>query len=75
VKDRDEEIAHRADVLHIEDESPGRSLYNVHSVDGLARKVVDLFEVEHLAFLHFIGRKVSAASTGLQTGQSIGVHN
>src|SRR5271166_3153637 len=46
VKDRDEEMAHRADVLHIEDEAPGRSLYNVHSVDGLARKVVDLFEVE-----------------------------
>src|SRR5665811_1968320 len=29
VKDRDEEIAHRADVLNIDDESPGRSLYNV----------------------------------------------
>src|ERR1700680_3433222 len=73
-KDRDEEIAHRADVLHIEDESAGRSLYNLHSVDGLARKAVDLFEVEHLSFLHLIGREVFAALTR-QTGQSIGVHN
>ena len=40
------EIAHDADVLDIEDEPVWRSLCNVHSVDGLARKIVDLFQVE-----------------------------
>src|SRR5579872_7313084 len=40
VEDRYEEIAHRADVLDIEDEPVRRSLSNVHSVDGFASKVI-----------------------------------
>ena len=48
--------------------------HTAHPLDFI-EIVVQGFEVEHLAFLHLIGRKVSAASTGLQTGQSIGVHN
>ena len=64
---RHEEIAHRADVLDVEDKPLRRSLCNVDSVGGLARKVIDLFEVEYLAFSHLIGREVLAAVTrGLQ---------
>jgi len=58
-----EEIAHRSDVLDVEDKPLRRSLCNVDSVDGLARKVIDLFEVEYLAFSHLIGREVLAAVT------------
>src|ERR1700730_19257669 len=53
VKDRYEVIAHRADVLDIEDQPARRSLENLQSVDGFASKVIDLLEVENLAFLHF----------------------
>ena len=48
-EDRYEEMAHCADVLDLEDEPVRRCLSNVHSVDGFARKVIDLFKVEHLA--------------------------
>src|SRR5216683_7900067 len=75
VKDGYEVIAHRADVLHIEDDPGRRSLDNVHSVDGFARKVIDLFEVEHLAFLYLIGREVFAALTRLRVPQSVGAPN
>src|ERR1700730_16417467 len=75
VKNRYEEIADRADVLDIEDEPVRRSLSNVHSVDTFAGKVIDLFKVEYLAFLHLIGREVFAALTSLQVGQSVGIHN
>ena len=75
VEESHQEIADRADVLDIEDEPVRRSLRNVHSVDGLARKVVGLLKVEYLAFLHLIRRKVFAALTWLQAGQSMGGHN
>jgi hypothetical protein len=54
---RYEEIVHRADVLDIDDEPVRRSLCNVHSVDGLARKVINLFKVEYFAVRHLIGVK------------------
>jgi hypothetical protein len=47
----------------------------VHSVEGLARKVIDLFKVEDLAFLHLNGRKVFAALARLQSRESMGVQN
>src|ERR1700730_4152793 len=75
VKDGYEVIAHRADVLDIEDKPVRRSLDNVHSVDGFARQVIKLFEVEHLAFLHFSELKVVAALTVLRVVQSVSVHN
>src|SRR4029077_7057054 len=75
MKDWYEEIAHRADVLDIDDEAVRRSLGNVHAVDDLARKVIDLFEVEYVAFLHFIGLEVISAFIRSRGRQSIGVHN
>src|SRR5579864_8213229 len=68
VEESYEEIAHRAEVLDIEDEPVRRSLGNVHSVDGFARKVIDLFKVENLAFLHLIWREIFAALTRLEAG-------
>ena len=47
----------------------------VHSVDGRAGKIVGLFQVEYLAFLHLIGREVLAALSWLRAGHSVGAHN
>jgi hypothetical protein len=55
MKDRREEIAHCADVLHIEHHSARRSLCNPHPEDTFAGQVVFLFEVEYLASLYFAG--------------------
>src|ERR1019366_7970991 len=75
VKESYQEIANRADVLNIDDEPVHRSLRNMHPVDGLARKVIDLFKVEYRAFLHLIWPEVFAASTSLVAGQGVGVHD
>jgi hypothetical protein len=75
VKDWYEEIADRAHVLDIEDQPVRRSLRNAHAVSGFARKVIDLFKVEYLAFLHLIGPEVFAALIQLQAGQSVGLQN
>src|ERR1700722_14678895 len=75
MKDWYEEIADRADVLDFNDEAVRRGLDNVHSVDGLARKIIDLFKVEHVAFFHFIGHEVFAAFIRSQSRQGICVHN
>src|ERR1700674_364823 len=75
VKDRYEVIAHRADVLDLENEPARRSLNNLHSVDGFASKIIDLLEVEHLTFFHFSELKVFAALTVLRVVQSVSVHN
>jgi hypothetical protein len=45
VKDRDEEITHRADILDIEDQPVRRSLGNAHSVDTFASKVIGLLKI------------------------------
>ncbi len=69
-------IAHRAGIFNIEDEPVRRGFSNVHSVDAFARKVIDLFKVECIAYLQFIECKVSAAPRHrLRAGQSVGVHD
>ena len=75
MKESYEEIVHRADVLDIDDEPVRRGLCNVHSVDGLSRKLIGLFKVEYFAFSHLIGCEIFAALTRVQPGKSVGVHN
>ena len=75
VEERHKGIAHEADVLDIEDEPVRRSLCNAHPVDGFAGKVVNLFQIEHLALLHLIGSEVFAALRRLRSGQGVGVQN
>jgi hypothetical protein len=50
MKDGHEDVAHRADILDIDDEAVCRSLDNAQSVGGPARKIIDLFEVMVVAF-------------------------
>ena len=66
MEERHEEIAHRADVLHVEDQTVRRGLGNAHSVGGRAGEIIGLFQVERLAGLHLIGREVLAAGVGLE---------
>jgi len=75
VEERHKEIAHEADIFDVEDEPVCRSLCNVHSVDGFAGKVVNLFQIEHLALLHLIGVKSSAALRRSRPDRGVGVHN
>ena len=46
MKEGHQEVAHRADILDLEDEPIHGSLSNVQTVDGRAGKIVGLFEVE-----------------------------
>ncbi len=75
VQDRYQQVAHRRDVLNVENQPVGRSLGNVHSVDSSAGDVIDLFEVEYLAFLQLIEREVFAGLRMLQVGQSVSFQN
>ena len=61
MKDRYEEVPHRADVLERDDEPIGRRLGHVQAVRRGAGQIVDLCEVVRRAGLHLLGREVRAA--------------
>jgi hypothetical protein len=72
---RYEGIPDGADILNVKDEPVCRNLRNVDSVDGPAREIVDLFEVERSARLHLLWREVSAAAAWRRAGQSVGAYD
>src|SRR6266545_3488254 len=71
----DEEVAHDGGILNVKDDPVCRSPGNMHSVDGRAGQIIDLFQVEYAALLHLIWREVLTVVTGRRTGQSVGVHH
>src|ERR1019366_1197792 len=53
-----EEIPHRADVLHIEDDPVGGSMVGAQSVGRLAGEIIDLFKVEGPAWRQLIRAEI-----------------